>query len=192
MKKTTTKALTNKQKNAAFDKLSKAEKRVAIAKDVLAQMSANKIRAERGLYVNKMIPSNKLGSEVCDLNPMNTRGGCNACALGSMFLCAVDKHDKLKVGDLEEINVYGPDGIHQRGVEIFREDTAEYLGKFFSQDQLNQIELAFESGRCPATESASDDNATLRLIMENIIANKGTFKPDKEPVTTTHAAGYIP
>lgn len=70
-------------------------------------------------------------------------------------------------------------------------DTYKYLEDFFSTEQLEEIESAFErSNMCNINDgilasnfvfNITEASERMRLIMENIIANKGTFKPSRLP-----------
>jgi len=94
-------------------RMTKAEKRVEIAKDVLKQIKANKYRPTSGVWV---MDAN--GNEVSDLIyrardkdcyavvdlkkdvVCKLNGECDVCALGSLFVSAIDKfnHTKLNAG----------------------------------------------------------------------------------------------
>lgn len=183
-------------------RLTKWEKRVEIAKDVLKQIKANKYRPTSGVWV-----IDEYGYEVCDLVSYakqveevdvvdlkkdvvcKLQGTCDVCALGSLFMSAIDKfnHTKLNPG-------YFVDWTD-------REDSKyNPLLKWFSAKQLLLIESTFENG-CGAWSPDEilndkewrdwDDKVVpainkynskypnpidlLKAIMNNIIRNKGTF-----------------
>ena len=185
-KKLTKKQLKIQKRNADFAKLSKAEKRVAIAKDVLAQIAAGKYVAEAGVYVETQIPVTQQDSDkqVCDLIEGKE---CHVCALGSVFVSAVKFADKLTVGDVEEFP-YVYDEDDPVNLNPFQ---SGYLTQFFSRGQLGLMECCFERG--PAGDfsgavddmelpeqwgsSFEDDRDRLVAIMENVVRNGGTFKP---------------
>lgn len=185
-------------------RLTKAEKRVEIAKDVLKQIKANKYNPTCGIWVmdsygyevDDLISYTKVVKEtdavdlkkdvVCKLN-----GTCSVCALGSLFVSAIDKfnHTKLLPGyyvdfAVPEDSKYNP------------------LLKWFSAKQLLLIETTFEGGHgCWANGAMyilstkefeswkesilpaiyaycnryPDETSRLKAIMNNIIRNKGTF-----------------
>lgn len=191
--------------NEAFEKLSAADKRVYIARDVLAQLRSKQIIAERGVWVGDengsvcVIPDDTNdNAELKDV--FNSMESCTACALGGLFFSTVKIADKLKVGSISD-------------QEIDFNDISKYLRQFFSKDQLLLIEIAFEggSGGCSADEVSNledgkaaerffdqfhcdDEDETdshhMRLIMENIIANKGKFVPSKRPRLTFVTPGF--
>lgn len=157
------------KKNLEFASLSNAEKRVQIAKDVLAQLALKKIQPEQGAYVES-----------------SNGETCQACALGALFVCtAVRTGNKLEdvVLDAASDDYFGFDHIR------------EQLSPLFSEAQLGKIERAFEgwgAGDEPSdtnkygslmTEAYNDGISSPRVrmerIMRNIIANNGTFVPSK-------------
>lgn len=109
----------------------------------------------------------------------------------------------------DDVSIINPDSADFRG--IYLNDIEQYLCKFFSKDQLKLIELAFEGGdggynfdgtndQVDAVEFFSDltvdgedgdyvsvsvkSEDRMRLVMQNIIANKGKFVPSKKPEVT--------
>lgn len=185
--------------------LTKAEKRVEIAKDVLKQIKANKYRPTNGIWVmdsngykveDLISYARQVAEEadavdlkkdvVCKLN-----GTCSVCALGSLFVSAIDKfnHTKLNSG-------------YCVGFSEHKNAMCNPLLKWFSAKQLLLIESTFEncfggwesnawyilSGKkylyweesvLPAIEKYynkySGPTSRLKAIMNNIIRNKGTF-----------------
>ena len=175
--------------NAAFRALNPARKRVAIAKDVLRWLATGKLRPGYG-YLD--IP------EFYDNQRDIVNGGtCEACAVGSLFACAVERGD---AGGTVRRSPTSCRLIGEDATEIHRK-----LAGIFEPDQLALIEAAFETEcRLPiATIQAvlgyeidrqhpkaqeyfrkawdfcprADRPERMVLIMENIIANKGTFIP---------------
>lgn len=163
------KRLSVKQKNEAFLKLPPAKKRVQIAKDVIAQLNSEYLKALSGnCYVassniNEDFNSNKEFKSV-----FNEADDCTVCGIGSLFVCAVKRMDKLKISEVSIDNI-GPAVIHA------------YLEDFFSLDQLVEIEAAFEENGdyfefIRGYHHGDFDKLKLTLIMENIIKHKGVFK----------------
>jgi hypothetical protein len=199
-----TKSQTNRQEqvrraNAAFEKLSPSDKRVAIARDVLAQLDAGRITAEAGVYVRSFDLVNLIEESAKDAQLQNLLPEveeCNVCALGSMFICGVNIANKLPVKGLTTFEE-----------EVSGSDAKKYLRRFFTNGQLGLIESAFETGDMLDNYSRvsqhdanllraailfgqlfdleddyqTGDELRLRAIMENIIVNKGTFRPDIQP-----------
>jgi hypothetical protein len=179
---------TLEQKNAAFNKMPKWRRRVAIARDVIAQINIGKLNPMNGTYFDSAdLCYLDMGDEDVQLQGVLQKSNvsCNVCAIGALFTSGVLLANKCTVG---QVNV--ADGTGR--ITSFRLNV--YLRRFFSQEQLTLIEGAFEGwNAAPHTRdffSASPANSAirLRLIMENIIANKGTFKPSVLPV---HVNTYI-
>ncbi len=172
--------------NAKFDKATKAEKRVMIAKDILKYCNSKVIVASHGKYVNFNDRALDLGASA--QGELHKIPKCSVCALGSMAYAHVVRKNKCDVGEFNSLNQYR---------------SKRMISDLFSDKQLALIECAFESTDhrsaahyagvsegdrskamdfrdsygCPAEERGSSEDAkALRLIMQNIIDNKGTFK----------------
>lgn len=169
-------------KQKAFLKLDPAKQRVAIAKDVIKQMAARKIKPRINYgYIDleeKVLDAED--SQVCDIL---AKQQCTVCALGAMMVTAVQRANKLKVKDLDSWWCNELDYIDQP-------DCLSYLGKFFPSEQLDAIEAAFEGWDpiehdlpfkkrfAPRLRSAT---ARMTAVMENIVKNKGTFVWPESP-----------
>jgi hypothetical protein len=167
-----------------FLSLPKADRRVAIAKDVIAQIRAKKYVGLQGTYVNSakldeflqasnaFVESDKMIKEL---------GKCEVCARGAMFLSRMKKCPE-KVSQLS----------FAEDLDSFAEIEKEYDYEF-SASQLDAIESAFEGNEmgelyknedveyiedCVSfCEEVKDDNDRLLMIMQNIIDHNGTFVP---------------
>lgn len=183
--------------NAAFAKMSKSEKRVAIARDVIAQLDVKKLVAQSGTWLTSggdddFIPTYSGDDELQKV--FSKVESCTGCALGGMFLCAVQKADNLKIKNLSAYNEEQDYNIPVEGTDLMK-----YLKKFFDNDQLELIENHFENGmgsigvHIPKHKlfapDVTEDEMRMRLIMQNIIVNKGTFKPEVQPLTII--PGYV-
>jgi hypothetical protein len=194
-KKTVTKATKKPDK---FKTLTKAQKRVAIAKDVIKQLNAARFNARNGYYLipnpvgtyssfgTSILENIKAGTELQNILKKNIER-CDCCAKGALFMSAVEKYNQCKVTK----NMKENDG------RMFDDsDITKHLRGIFSQDQLTLIESAFEgfyldgeiannpydspTYRFKRNFTQPDD--CMRAIMENIIENKGTFViPIPEP-----------
>lgn len=196
--------------NKTFEKMTPSEKRVQIARDVLVQLDSKRLTAicgiwlsgknEKGLFNEVDIKKNL---ELKDVLAKVKR--CEGCALGGMFMCAVERADKLKLNQLDTVKEINRPYYYRNSYRdsysdglISEDDAFSYMKKFFKLDQLNMIESAFENGD-GATNHAygadfvcgiDDPQTRMRLIMENIVTNKGTFCPDKKPLATWITPGY--
>ena len=137
-----------KKRNEAFAKLPPHKKRVVVAKDVIAALDANQYIAQTGHYVNNFkfspLESATRGIERFTDEWYERRGktrdvdaqvallkgqvSCNVCAIGGVFMCAVERMDKIQLNELE------------RG----RSRMVDYLDGMFSAEQLDLMEIAFE------------------------------------------------
>jgi hypothetical protein len=209
-----------KADNEAFEKLSPAKKRVAIAHDVIAQLG-RRLVVTQGTYLEsdelrKARRRRGISNETEIRDLLNKVESCSVCAKGALFICNIDKINKLKIADLSSDSTrYG---------QVFGSDITTYLERLFDPRQLELIESAFEVtdmsedsskddyvedeiandiqqaiefGKLFQTDSDSydeevytDANSLLRAIMENIIVNKGTFKPEIQPVRGWITAGF--
>lgn len=189
--------------NKAFDAMSPSEKRVAIARDVLEQIKIKRLMPKFGTWLHKKGARNLFSKDLVkdNIEVKDALAGikqCSGCAIGGMFMCAVERADKLKVSELE----YAKDCAEYSDPivveEISEDDSFTYLKRFFSRDQLELIECVFESnGGSHYDEDAGDfalgvgsPSERMRLIMENIIVNKGTFKLNKLPVAVYTTPGF--
>jgi hypothetical protein len=210
-----------RERNARFAALSTVEKRIKVAKDVIAQLNAKELSARSGCYINANIPHqayyNADGTSKGDFGERDFRevleetgARCDVCALGAMFVTTVKIRNEITTDK----------GRFSRG-----EDMHKYLADVFSKDQLRLIESAFEreayryqvdvdahgnviadddettpiEGKVddqsssltdddydaatqfgwdnPGHNNISSTDERLRAIMNNIIANNGTFCP---------------
>jgi hypothetical protein len=174
-------------------KLTKAEMRIEIAKDVIAQIKAKKYNPMQGRWVEQAdgpdyddwLFENATTCKVDVRDYTNNINKCNVCALGSLFVSAVNKYNNV-YGTYDSVSTY----------EVFSSigtgEKKSPLLRYFSSSQLQLIEFTFEGGigafyfhdNTPTVKRAYDfheqySNAKDRLIaiMKNIIKNKGTFKP---------------
>lgn len=187
-----------RKSNAAFKKATKAEKRVMIAKDVLAQIKAKRYIAESGTWVdaNWNILSEIDGTEsVQKLFADRTIETCNVCALGGLFMSCTNLNNNTCVDDIN----YGGEGSELGAMIEYGDTLSNGLNKIFSKKQLQLIEVYFERGDGwfgedgfsgdyigedsrhvkDFNDAYPDDDERLVEIMKNIVANDGTFVPSK-------------
>ena len=180
-------------------RMTKAEKRVEIAKDVLKQIKANKYSPECGVWFrdsNDKYLEDFLDYQTGQLIDAKKDiveklvGTCKVCALGSLFISAIDKYNHTKL-----------DPAFCNDAEIFTAiDKNNPLTRWFTARQMLLIENTFENasgawypplGLKKKEWRAWDDKVVpainkynlrypnptdrLKAIMNNIIRNKGTF-----------------
>jgi hypothetical protein len=147
----------------SFEDLPIELKRVWIAKDVITQITSKKLIAEARIFIGFYFDSD-----------INEEKPCSVCALGALVVsCLPTSQHKYSL----------------KGISQFRGDIHKVLHPYFSSDQLDLIESAFEqriqSNRIdfPYTElkkassAYPDKSAKERMlaIMQNIVDNNGTF-----------------
>lgn len=162
-----------------FEKLTKAEKRVTIAKDVLLQLKAGLLSFESFSYLST--PSSlwyKCDMELKDILP-ETESPCYVCAKGALFISDIMRRDECTLRDAENSS---------------ENKMVSRLSDIFDLFQLDLIETSYEcdiindhTGRLRCSRKLSKaikfgllfPSKTKRMIaiMNNIIKNNGTFKP---------------
>lgn len=178
-----------KNLNAEFKKATKAQKRVMIAQDVLAQLKAKRYVAESGCWVQPNIHSaweKKLShhDSVQELFIEQKIESCNVCALGGLFMSCTNFNNNTLLEDLDFAS-------SELGDLIEEVKLSNKLNSIFSVKQLKLIESYFEENdgyfyinsqydRIKAfCDKHPSDKKRLQLIMENIVENEGTFVPEK-------------
>ncbi len=193
------------------------EARVTIAKDALAQIRLQKLKPVAGCYIGNSFDLSEKGKkdEISKAITKAVPKNCEVCALGSMFISSVNRFNHIK---LEDLVITGEGGgirtskdtgsrfindYNEEEVRIERESITKYLGKWFSQEQLDMIETAFEGEDLNGTldEGIEDkvedwrealaeqydddtdddlgpfDTYILVKILQNIVKHNGTFTP---------------
>lgn len=168
------------KQNAAFHRMSKKRQRIAIAKDVLAQLKREKYVAVRGSYVVSY-DLDQLSFQETDEHPFDLQEAllgnapeCSVCGLGAAFCSMARLGDKVELEDVPDIY--------------------EHLEPVFGMHQLALIEYAFEgcdSGYEGNNNLSEEEVATcvrfckkwpdhdkrLAAIFRNVVRNEGTFRP---------------
>lgn len=111
--------------------------RVAIAKDIIVKLREGKLRATRGVY---LWPQNEDARMVLTRAPNEQAesfpGECRACAVGSLFIAAFDRLRGMSNKALYQVT----GGFTDATDRMF-----EYLEQTFEVEQLDIMEVAFES-----------------------------------------------
>lgn len=158
------------QANIDFEKMSPAEKRVQIARDVISQLEAKKFIANFNLWFKAPAHTDK----------------CTGCALGGMFMCLVGRTKEV----IDNSYYSSPSGY----------DVLYYLRKYFEESQLHLIEHVYESGKGSRYTQVEENlfelavnyfpdvttwtpDLRMRVIMLNIIKNNGDFILEDAPAT---------
>jgi hypothetical protein len=178
-------AITKKQIkkwNETFKKASKPEKKILIAKDVLANIKSKKYQPERRNYVN-YISDNYNGDDDVQKN-FDKIENCECCALGACLISSTKYQNKLTFDDLKYARSHTDNSWKQ-------------LEKIFTPREMAIMEYCFEGdgGSKVAEDTFSyvldtntiqkcegfyyqhnSPNERLTAICNNIIKNKGFIK----------------
>ena len=131
------KKLKRKIRKITFSKLSPAQKRVAIARDVLKQIRIGRYISSTGAYVSSLLM--KDGKEKYNVKDKEVKGNfgkikkCEVCAMGACLMSITKFENKLKFGD-----------IGSSMEQLKNDKTKELFASIFSPEQLLLIERAFE------------------------------------------------
>jgi hypothetical protein len=152
-----------------------AQERIAIVKDALKWIKAGALIPKAQFEVLPEINAGNKNHEM-PLRDVNL-GKCQACCMGALFLSQAVRDIDCKVKNL----------LWNQGREL--------LLKYFSQEQLDLIEVYFEgvvyswnkSSFLSLEESKAyqffqqhpNDSKRMKLILRNIIKNKGAFVPEQ-------------
>lgn len=175
--------------NMTFNKQTKTQQRILIAKDVLERLDKKNYIAKSSVWVKFPASQEEVDKrlQVCDILDQKK---CECCALGSILLSEISFNDHY--------TLKGGDSFNKDTFFISLDDRQQELLKIFSRYQLVLIEIAFENGmgnyrfhNLPNNQKYRklyqnaidfydiypEVEARLRAIMNNIIRNKGTFIP---------------
>lgn len=145
-----------------FEQLTKAEQRVVIAKDLLVRLKAKKFIAQQGTYLRATLTLKEQSNDGAEVRDVLKNNLCRGCQIGGMFLCAVDRHNKLRLTD---IGGFLGDDAPMRS----------YLRRWFSKKQLEEVEDAFEGYGDYFDWEVADADERMTQIAKNIIRNGGRF-----------------
>lgn len=140
--------------------------RVRIAQDVLAQIAAKKLLAERGTYIDVIGLEHRPDDQFNVAFKETSDAKCEVCALGALFIGLINLTNHCTVEQTDG-GGFGPFGHLRKRLE-----------DVFGSDQCELIENRFEHwGDFDENEWEKDDEETLIDIMKNIIENNGVFVP---------------
>lgn len=172
--------------NEEFAKLSPAERRRAVARDVLAQLDAKKYEAAHHVYTNSKLSHDN--QAVFRSLSASEGAACHVCGVGSVFVSTmVMANPETTLGQVRAADaVLG----NRAGRDQIRD--------VFNREQLAAIETAFEGNyygcsygemfdrhgvmkpiayrACDFNKEVEGAEPRLRRIMENIVEN-GEFRP---------------
>lgn len=146
--------------------LTKAQKRIAIAKDVLKQLEAGNYDPNYGGFVSSWAFQNLMVTQD-SIKKLTPSMRCGVCAIGAAL---VSKTKLFNGGEYRS-----GDG---------RESIQDLLAPIFSKKQTQEIEAAFEGTVSRVSvynfykrNRRFSRGRRMKEIFKNIVANHGTFKP---------------
>ena len=183
--------------NAAFERMSVVNKRLTICQDALEQIKIKQYRPITGIYVDSNLQG--LDEEETQLQLISNSVTCNCCALGSLLLSGTRCKNSVDGNSIEDAdNAFIKDYLD----DIFDRDNLMLVEVAFERDtyfdENNDIDEPYECdfdtkaeykdaakeyNSLPAVKAVAfgerykDDTKRLVAILENMIKNKGVFKP---------------
>jgi hypothetical protein len=180
-------------KKKDYKSMTRAERRVAIAQDVIQQIQLGHIRLSAGssyLSGHVSIDPNDFDRPIKPKEARLIQDSCTACAKGSLMISKIAKFNKASfkdIGAYESYQVWNSDIPIVTGISTDEENTVGVLSDAFSSIQLDWIEAAYEGWMTvkdifrPTTQywiiDHPDPYDRLLAICQNIVDHKGTFKP---------------
>ena len=154
-----------------FDKLSQNEKRVAICRDVIARIDAQKIRPNHGYFFNGK--GEVYENVTVPVQEQINNTTCSVCAKGAIFCSWVGNFNNVDHIELKYAT---------EKVDTWDRYVPELMD-IFGREMLDNLEAAFErevycwhyDKDAPRHYVAAFRGYDLRGIMEYIIANGGEF-----------------
>lgn len=120
--------------NQKFEQASDAEKRVMIAEDAITQLIARRFLAKPGTWAIIYCPDSQSETSLQKiLDDSNKSIKCTCCGIGSLFLSQVRIENQYEISR-ENTGNYS----------MYDYDMCPTLEKYFSREQLDLIEVAFE------------------------------------------------
>lgn len=175
------KTKTKKTTTKSPAKLSKAQTRVAIAKDVIKHLRSAQIGHD---YCYGIIPNGMNLTDTDQLQKHVTKiaANCTVCAQGAMFISHFRLFNNITIGDLKQDGNAKPRPYRTNSltISIAGDGVRRPLRKYFSNSQLALIEQYYEGwDGTPYRIRWENDKFRLKKIMQNVIDHNGTFKPER-------------
>jgi len=162
----------------------KLKQRVEIAKDVLSFLKTKRLFARNGTYLGSYSHEWKeqfIFTAQKDLErdwdkPILPPNEAYTCAIGSVFVAALDKYDVLSHGDMEE-----------PGDQPNDEDMVAYLAPWWNEEELRYIEIVFENDEWQYLESHEHDESLEAEMLEAYRFKHDVINRDNGKTTTAEA-----
>jgi len=181
-------------------KLTKSQMRVAVAKDALKQVQLENVVVLSG---NGYVVNDELDNQICSINhDLEAQGKdtdkvelrehldgilgkvskCEVCAKGALFLSAIRKFNNFSLNRGSSKSIDGEASNETR--KIFGKKNADLIEAYFEQSSPRKPFIVKDESDTSTEyyrweDGYPNDKERLILILKNVIANKGTFKPKK-------------
>jgi hypothetical protein len=173
-----------KRANSRFNRMTPAQKRVTIAKDVLKLLRQKRVKVRQGNWVRSPelegLMKDKPYAQLDSILPVVRE--CEACAVGAMFLATVSRCNDFSVGDYYKAHI-GTIGLN---ASPRFEQLANYLGQFFSLRQLGSIEAVFE-GHIDSTQFRAFPSGIPQAVRRAVERVAKENAKDRDPSWETNA-----
>lgn len=169
----------------------RAERRVTLAKDVLAQLATARFRAQRQTYFRVNLTKDERGNPNGSLKDILPEKVCTVCAKGAVFAAHVLRNNEFSIGNLRDESEYGGADCRYAGSY----ECKRQVDDAFDDVALAKLECAFEGldkngapmnshtlGYYEAVEWSKlfprklGAEARLTSLMNNLVRNKGDLK----------------
>lgn len=167
-----------------FDKLPVNKKRIEIAKDVIARITAKNLIENRG----NIIDTFSLPYDYDDYAPkdfFNNNGKCAVCARGALLCSWIGNFNKVKWKDISELFTgridYSSEGFPDQLLEVFGSEMLDNIEAAFEAQTFDWHYDRVETQKYVDAFATYDDiedewvGLSIIEIMEYIIANDGEF-----------------
>lgn len=162
-----------------FNKLSKAEQRVEVAKDARRQVKSGVYTPQTSCFVDlRFYNSPKQGAAFHKALTRSNILECEVCALGALMVSSIRKKNNVQY---DPFNAPNPDSgifstnlkaLFSKSQRILIENAFELGGGYYAHSGERVSSIAVQFGK-----KFPDSTSRLIGILDNIIANNGTFKP---------------
>lgn len=190
MSNTTTVTLNSRERerirkaNERFESMSKRDKRIAIAKDVIAQINADIYTASRGQYISFVGDKISYDKTIQSCSPSALT--CICCARGAAIISAARLFNQTNLTTEDWEQTWGGDAswnIYER--KFFTPRMSRMMEVAFERDTVGEIignveKTDIDAARKYGYDLSDDANQRLKQIMQNIIDNNGMFVVPKE------------
>jgi hypothetical protein len=161
-----------RKKAKAFEDMTPNEKRVAIARDLIEHVNAGRVRAQESVWLSSRGAVQFSNSDERQLDAvLKAVPTCTCCQLGGLLYATACRANAVKVSDVT--NEYDDDD------SLDYSGFSGYLERYFEEQQLMLMEMAFEGGDGAFSGYDLDTNEETEDELEHA-ANAFYFRHDND------------